>query len=425
VAGNLAILCDRVDDTGGAERYWSTVIPALLARDADVRLVARSVGGEHAFGVPATEIRWASEEEPPSWSAADRVRRFLEAMHADTVITAGVFDRNVLRAVRENARHWVVRIHDHRMFCPHGDRMFPQFSGICSHPMGTRCAVNAFVRGCMHGAHPASLTRLNDRLAMRDEIVRADAVLVSTTHMRDTVANNGVAGDRIAITPPPLPDDAFCAEPAPMPERATILFAGRLTPQKGLRSLIRALGLIQGSRRPRLIVAGRGEDEEQRARSLAIALGVEVEWAGWLAPAALRAALDRSTAIAVPSLWPEPFGLVGSEAQARGRPAVAYDVGGIGEWIADAGITVPRENERALARAMLTIAEPNAWPALSRRARMRAERYRLETHLAALTPVLGRYGAASRSNCSVVGAINGSANRAESAGASGSDASSS
>jgi glycosyltransferase involved in cell wall biosynthesis len=34
-------------------------------------------------------------------------------------------------------------------------------------------------------------------------------------------------------------------------------------------------------------------------------------------------------------VWPEPFGLVGLEAGAFGVPAVAYDVGGIGEWLTE------------------------------------------------------------------------------------------
>jgi glycosyltransferase involved in cell wall biosynthesis len=40
----------------------------------------------------------------------------------------------------------------------------------------------------------------------------------------------------------------------------------------------------------------------------------------------------------VPSIWPEPLGLIGLEAAAAGVPAVAFDVGGIREWLSD-GVT--------------------------------------------------------------------------------------
>ncbi len=37
--------------------------------------------------------------------------------------------------------------------------------------------------------------------------------------------------------------------------------------------------------------------------------------------------------LAVPSVWPEPFGLVGLEAGCVGLPAVAFAVGGISDWL--------------------------------------------------------------------------------------------
>jgi glycosyltransferase involved in cell wall biosynthesis len=37
--------------------------------------------------------------------------------------------------------------------------------------------------------------------------------------------------------------------------------------------------------------------------------------------------------LAVPSVWPEPFGLVGIEAGCVGLPAVAYEVGGVRDWL--------------------------------------------------------------------------------------------
>lgn len=91
-------------------------------------------------------------------------------------------------------------------------------------------------------------TALTQR-AVRDAIAAAGALLVSTSHMRDTVVRNGIAPERIIVTPPPLVDDAFCARPAALPKHVMILFAARFEPQKGLRSIIRGLSLIEPSRR--------------------------------------------------------------------------------------------------------------------------------------------------------------------------------
>jgi glycosyltransferase involved in cell wall biosynthesis len=48
----------------------------------------------------------------------------------------------------------------------------------------------------------------------------------------------------------------------------------------------------------------------------------------------MEAHYARARVVVVPSLWPEPFGLVGVEAMARGRPVVGIDRGGIREWLA-------------------------------------------------------------------------------------------
>jgi glycosyltransferase involved in cell wall biosynthesis len=205
--------------------------------------------------------------------------------------------------------------------------------------------------------------------------------------MRSTAVANGIAPKRVAITPPPLPDAAYTFAPAARPSERTLLFASRLTPRKGLRSLLGALAKMAPGERPRLVVVGEGEAEERDARAQAARDGIAVDWRGKLSAAELRDAIDAADAVAVPSLWPEPFGLVGIEAQARGRPAVAYSVGGIGDWIGGAGIAVRRGDETALAAAIRAVLSDGVWSGFAATARTRAEAYRLDTHVERLLDI--------------------------------------
>ncbi|MEO7040618.1 MAG: glycosyltransferase family 4 protein [Candidatus Elarobacter sp.] len=377
----LTVLCDRVGDVGGAERYWETVLPALAERGTKVRLLARTVSGASRFGAVAREVRWSDEDGDPSADAARMVAEELRRDRPDAVITASVFDSAVLDAVRAAGPRWLARIHDHRVFCPTGDRVYPQFSGPCSAPMGAACRQSTFVRGCVHGPRPSSFRRIAAREHVRDRLAQADVVLVSSKHMQATCSLNGIDPARVEITPPPLPDAAFARPPIPRPASRTLLFASRLTPRKGLRSLIGALGLMAPHERPLLVVAGDGDEEERGARAEASRLRVDVAWRGKLSAAELRDTIDATCAVAVPSLWPEPFGLVGIEAQARGRPAVAYGVGGIGDWIDGAGIAVKRGDEDALADAIRLILDDLTWSELAAAARARSEAYRLDAHV--------------------------------------------
>jgi glycosyltransferase involved in cell wall biosynthesis len=383
----VMVLCDRVGDLGGAERYWETVLPALARRVSRVRVLARTVDAGSRLAADAREVRWADEDGAGSPDAAREVAEELRREQPDVVVTASVFDPAVLDAVRAHGAGWFVRVHDHRSFCPTGDRVFPQFEAVCGAAMGAACRGATIVRGCVHGPRPSSFRRIAAREALRGRLARADGVLVSSEHMRTTAVANGIRAERVAITPPPLADDAYAAVPCGRPSARTLLFASRLTPRKGLRSLLGALAKLQPQERPLLVVAGEGEAEERDARAQAARDRIAVDWRGKLRAAELRAAIDAADAVAVPSLWPEPFGLVGIEAQARGRPAVAYEVGGIDDWIAGAGIAVRRADEDALAGAIRTVLDDAIWPRLSAAARTRAENYRLGAHVGRLLDI--------------------------------------
>ena len=109
-----------------------------------------------------------------------------------------------------------------------------------------------------------------------------------------------------------------------------------MTTLKGGDVLMRAASIATRllGRPVRLVMAGDGPQKEDWRRT-ASSLGVDAEFTGWVGLDDRLRVYRRGMLVAVPSLWPEPFGLIGLDAAALGRPAVAFDVGGIREWLTD------------------------------------------------------------------------------------------
>ena len=114
---------------------------------------------------------------------------------------------------------------------------------------------------------------------------------------------------------------------------------------------------------------------------------------GWLTGETRASALRAATLVAIPSLWPEPFGLVGLEAAAYGVPAVAFDTGGIREWLRDgeSGRVVGTRDARALGRTIADLcASPVEIARLGDGARRVARTLSLDSHVAILERVFAR-----------------------------------
>jgi glycosyltransferase involved in cell wall biosynthesis len=154
--------------------------------------------------------------------------------------------------------------------------------------------------------------------------------------MRDEYVRNGAPADRTGVLP------LFPTDVRPLPARDRgasrgafhVAMIGRLTALKGGEELVDALALARGAlpKPIALVVAGDGARRaamEERARRAA----VNARFAGELGAADRDAVLADADLLVVPSVWPEPFGLVGIEAATFGVPAVAFDVGGVRDWL--------------------------------------------------------------------------------------------
>ena len=134
----------------------------------------------------------------------------------------------------------------------------------------------------------------------------------------------------------------------------TVAYLGRLVPEKGVATLIKAAALAQVPLR----IIGTGS-EEAALRELAARTGGEIEFTGYLTGPALRMALASTRAVVVPSEWYENAPISVMEAAAMGLPVVGANIGGIPELIRpqETGFVFESGNVDALAGALAQVQE--------------------------------------------------------------------
>ena len=373
----ILVAAERLGHAGGMERYLDIVLPALAARGGTVHVLAREVEDAPA-SVTVQRVAWSEEHDAPDAAARAETARALAEFAPDVAVAHNVMDAGVVEALRAAPR-FAYHVHDHRPFCPNGDRVFPRSGRICAQPIGMPCAVHALLDGCGYGPRLRTATLIRRRERLRDAIAAADTVVVASAYMAARAHASGVPTERLAQIPLPLPDDAYAAAfTASQP--GTVVFAARIVPQKGLAALVHAVALLVAERRPAIRALGDGP-ALAAARADAARLGVSLDTPGAVPPAAVRAAIDGAALVVLPSQWAEPFGYVGIEAFARGRTVAAFDTGGVRTWLADRtnGLAVPAGDTAALSAAIDALhTDDGRRDGFGRRARQDAERYRVE-----------------------------------------------
>jgi len=137
----------------------------------------------------------------------------------------------------------------------------------------------------------------------------------------------GVPRDRIFTKRAVLDTGLFQPRPrtAPRPPYKTMIFVGRLSPEKNLHRLLLALGQVpQDAARPRLVlrIVGYGPLEQAlRCQVARLALEPFVELRGAAAQRELPAIYSAADALVLPSTS-EPWGLVVNEAMCCGLPVL-------------------------------------------------------------------------------------------------------
>lgn len=345
----VLVAAERLTPNGGTGAHAMAAVACLRARGVDVDVVVGDESGEASS--TGRHIIPGLGAKPTSAGTRSRLAELLDRTGPDLVHVQQLPDGELIQLIA--ARSPVVfNVHNH-VICTSGWKYFRQPGDECGRAHGPGCLANLAARGCAHSIDPRSLPGKYRRTsAMVRGLREANAVVAHSQFVIEELRGNGV--DRTAVVP--LFVEPPTVAPAESPADGPVLFAGRVTPAKGIEVFLRAVARAGA----RAEVCGDGWGEPH-ARRLASTLGIaaRVSFRGWLPREDLSEAYQRSRLVVVPSLWPEPFGLVGIEAMAHGRPVIGTATGGIPEWLADGetGLLVPPGDAAALAAAIEALLE--------------------------------------------------------------------
>lgn len=372
---------------GGVETYLAAAAGGLRARGHDVALLfANSAGETGPTAIPSAE--W--------WSVADAGRDAAIAKakgwRPDVCFAHNMRDLDIDRALLD-AGPVVKMMHGYFGTCVSGQKAFLSPAPVaCTRICGPACLVHYVPRRCGRRRPLEMVANYGWAARQRALFPRYSSMVVASAHMRAEYVAHGVSPDRVHAIP------LFATPPAPRPASSPavdVLFLGRMTDLKGPSLLLDAANRAAKTvgRRVSVVMAGEGPLRAtlcERAKRLT---DVAADFPGWVDAAARTALFGRSRMLAVPSVWPEPFGLVGLEAAACGVPAIAFDVGGIGEWLTDGvnGRLIEAGDTSAMADAMTALLrDPAQLARLGGGARAAAARFSPDAHLSRLETVLDR-----------------------------------
>ena len=319
---------------------------ALAGAEANAHITATELGKRgHTMGIlhgPSTG------KNEPGWNAtftdrfpidpeagAESTRKAIAAFNPDVVYVHKMADLAVIQALVDSGKPLVRMVHDHDIYCMRSYKYNYFTREICTRAASPYCifpCLASVVRNSGPGL-PLKWVSYSDKkreIALNQQFRR---MVVVTTYMRDELLNNGFDGSRIRIhAPVPRMGDPNLR--STFSDRNLILYAGQIIRGKGVDVLLESLAKVKTPFE--CIILGDG-NHKAACEELSRKLGLQdrVHFKGFIPQDELKAYYRECSVVALSSLWPEPIATIGLEVMRYALPVVAFDAGGIKDWLID------------------------------------------------------------------------------------------
>jgi glycosyltransferase involved in cell wall biosynthesis len=340
---------DRFGAFGGAEAN-------LLATAEELGRRGHELGLLHGPGTGRQEEDWRKAfgfclGYPPT-SSEEGLDFALSEFRPDMIYLHKMADLDLVQALTDCGVPVVRMVHDHDLTCMRGYKYHPLTRRICTRGTSAWCVFPCGA-SVARSSGPGLPLKWVSYGSKRREISlnrKFPCLVVASRYMQEELLKNGFLEDRIAIHAP-VPRSTEVTFQSSFSGRNLIVYAGQILRGKGVDVLLDALSLLTVPFEA-LIVGDGSHRAHCEARSRRLGLGNRVRFTGFVSQQEIRRHYREASVGVVSSIWPEPFGAVGLEAMRCGLPVVAFDAGGIKEWLIDGvnGYLVPWMDRAQYAR---------------------------------------------------------------------------
>jgi len=297
----------------------------------------------------------------------------------------GLLTTSVLDELYANGIPAVLTLHDFKIICP--NYQFLNGAKICE-DCKTHHYYKAILNKCVHGnmfySSVYALENYFHYITGKYEKKVSRYIAVSR-FIRNKFIEYGFPEDKITFIPNFINAELY--EPA-YENQKYFLYLGRLVPEKGLMTLLKAFARLKTAGN-RLVIAGDGPLRKELEKEIIDQSIKNVELTGFLTGDLLADKIKKCTCTIIPSEIYENCPMSALESFAYGKPVIGADIGGIPELIAHKidGLIFKSGDVEDLSYCMEYMASlsPLQLKELGTNARMKIERsYNVKQHYEAL-----------------------------------------
>ena len=339
---------EKLGAFGGAEANVLVTATALKERGHTLGILhGPRTGKSEAAWLNIFQERFPIDNESPSAIGLAALDRF----QPDVIYVHKMSHLGVLEQLLESDTPVIRMIHDHDLYCMRSYKYNYFTRHICERALSAHCIFpcGASVARNRDGVFPLKWVSYAAKVRELELNRKLHRLIVATQFMKDELLRNGFHPNQIEIRPP-VPPGGDASWGSSFSDRNYIIYAGQIIRGKGVDVLLESLARI---RTPfQCFIFGDGDHREFCEKlSQRLGLADRVFFKGFVSADEIAIFYREASVVAVSSVWPEPFGAVGLEAMRFGLPVVAFDAGGIREWLIDGhnGFLVPWMDRAAFA----------------------------------------------------------------------------